>query len=65
MLLIFYCFVIVVSFSVLACGDVNRHYVSVFTLPPKFPIDNVGLGPASQDSRTLKNGLLFCYCYFV
>ena len=24
-------------------------------------VGNVGLGPASQDSRTQKNGLLFCY----
>ena len=28
----------------------------ILTLPPKSPIENVGLGPATQDSRTQKNG---------
>ena len=38
------------------------HYESrVLTFPLNPPLGKGGLGPATQDSRTLKNGLLFCY----
>ena len=36
----------------------------ILTLPPKSPIENVGLGPATQDSRTQKNGCFVC-CWFL
>ena len=42
----------------------------ILTLPPKSPIENVGLGPAAQDSRTQKNGcfvccFVLCFCVWV
>ena len=35
---------------------------NIFTLPPKSPIDNVGLGPPSEDKYYAKERCVYIVC---